>query len=219
MPAWRLLRLALILTWGLVVFVYAFPRELRPDWLSDLRRPVAKAMREAAIQPAHAVFSGAEGDRNRHLWAARFVGYSADGAAHTLEEWPEGMTWSTPTVGFDPLDTVWYRKLSKVRQIHLSRVAGTDGEAEAVARWRQGPRVGALLAFWCHSEFGRLDGLPPEAVALDVWFANQSYRTGAVRMSAARVGLRRCHDAAAETAGWEPEGPAPPWYRPTGEAP
>ncbi len=216
---WRLVRLALIGTWAAMVFLYAFPRELRPDWLSDLRRPVAKAMRDAMIRPAHAVFSGNNGDRNRHLWAARFVAYDPDGTQRTLDEWPDGLTWSTPMGFFDVLDTVWYRKLTKGRQSKLSRLAGTDEESEYVGHLRRGAKVTSMLRFWCNSAWGARDGVPPEAVALDVWFASKSYRTGTVRMSAARIGFKACRGPTHVNDRWALSEPAPPWYTPPEESP
>ncbi len=208
----RLARLALLAGWAVCLVVYALPRELQPGWWARLRAPLRQTLELLKLRPSHTVFSGAEGDRNRHLWAVRFVGTYPDGSEQTLEEWPEGMTWSTPMVFFDPLDTAWYRLLGKGNQVRLSRAAATPREQEVLTQVRRSSGVRRMTRFWCESSFSHQDGAAPVSVHLDAFYASKSYKTGRVRMSSSRIGRRRCAATEGELPRWIAPPDPPPWF-------
>lgn len=208
----RLARLALLAGWAVCLVIYALPRELQPGWWARLRAPLRQTLEILKLRPSHTVFSGAEGDRNRHLWAVRFVGTYPDGSQQVLEEWPEGLTWSTPMVFFDPLDTVWYRLLGKGNQVRLSRAAATSKEDEMLTQVRRSAGVRRMTRFWCETSFAHQDGTAPVSVHLDAFYASKSYKTGTVRMSSARIGRRRCQGTGGVAPPWIVPPDPPPWF-------
>lgn len=214
----RLARLALLVGWAFCLVVYALPKELQPGWWARMRQPIRQTLEILKLRPSHTVFSGAEGDRNRHLWAVRFVGTYPDGSEQTLEEWPDGMTWSTPMIFFDPLDTAWYRLLGKGNQVRLSRAAATPREAEALKQVRRSTGVRRMTKFWCRTAHAERDGTPPVSIHLDAFYTSKSYKTGTVRMSSARIGWRSCSGNKDATPSWEAPPDPPPWFESTPRA-
>lgn len=211
----RLARMALIAGWAFCLVIYALPRELQPGWWARLRQPIRQTLEILKLRPSHTVFSGAEGDRNRNLWAVRFVGTYPDGSEQVLEEWPEGLTWSTPMIFFDPLDTAWYRMLGKGNQVRLSRAAATPREDEVLNQVRRSAGVRRMTRFWCETAFARKDGTAPTSVHLDAFYTSKSYKTGTVRMSSARIGRRSCSGNRSNTPPWVVPPEPPPWFAAT----
>lgn len=211
---WRLTRLTLVVGWAFCLVVYALPKELRPDWWNTIRRPIEDTLAILKLRPSHAVFSGAEGNWNRHLWAVRFIGTYPDGSTATLEQWPDDMNWDTPMIFFDPLDTSWYRLVGKRHQVRLSRFAATTREQEELDSIRRSSGVRRITRFWCETAHAERDGDAPVSVHLDAFYASKSYKSGKVRMSSARMGFRRCGPGAPRNDWATPPNP-PSWFEAT----
>jgi hypothetical protein len=191
--------------------VYAIPKEIKPEALEPIQAPLRHFFNNVLqLRPSHPVYSGAPGDWHRYLWAARFVGVTADGSPEVIVEWPEGMSWAMPMIGEDTIENVWYRIIGENPMLRVQRAAGRESEAEHLAALRRESGLQRLLGYYCRSARhgkGRYVG-----VRLEAFYAGKSYKTGRIKMSRATVGARSCVPGKPAPELVTPGDP-PPWYR------